>query len=224
MMKQKHTNGFRKILAGLCMFCMIFMICFGSKAMSVNAKEEAKLTGSDCTAEKEKTASVTFNLEGNPGLWGLKFKVSYDHSALKLTSVTNGTVFSEGDVIPPENLQKEQYVFLASSGKLENISANGVVVTLNFIVTDEAAMQTYPITAEITQVIDVDGNDVSMAVENGNITVKMAEESNEDKTVGEETKTGDNSNTVLWAVFLLISGGAIFAFGILYTRRICKKA
>lgn len=31
-MKQKNTNGFRKILAGLCVFCMMFMLCFGTGA------------------------------------------------------------------------------------------------------------------------------------------------------------------------------------------------
>lgn len=233
-MKQKNTSGFRKILAGLCVFCMMFMLCFGTGTMSVNAKESAKLTGSDCGTEKGKTASVTFNLEGNPGLWGLKFKVSYDHSALRLTSVTNGTVFSEGDVVSPENLDKEQYVFLATSGELEDISANGVVVTLNFQVTDEAAIQTYPIAAEITQAINVDGDDVNIAVEKGNITVKIADASNgntenttgqPDKTIDDkDPKTSDNSNLVLWAVFLLIAGGVIFALGIFYTRRFCKKA
>lgn len=251
-MKQKNRTSFRKILAGLCIFCMVCMTYFG--AVSVHAKEDVKLTASDCIAERGKTISVTLNLEGNPGIWGLKFKVGYDHSALKLTSVTNGTVFSEGEVVLPESLDKEQYVFLATAEKLENISADGEMVTLKFEVAEEAAFADYPVSVEITQAINVDGKEVSIAAKNGSVKVqaeanppqlndksnqqaeglktddnkqaeaKLTQLSDNGNRQAKEANTGDNNHLVLWIVIAGISGGAMLAFGIFIRKKRWIKA
>lgn len=175
-MKSKKTNGIRKKLAVFGAFCMLLMTCVGT--LTVYAQDDAKLTASAATAEQGKTAAVTFTLEGNPGIWGLKFRVGYDHSALKLASVSNGIIFSDGDVTLPETLDKEQFVYLASGSKLEDISSNGTVVTLNFTVADNAQNQAYPITLEITQAINVQGDDIAMTAQNGSVTVKAGEPDN----------------------------------------------
>ena len=131
VMKFREKNGMRKKFAVFGLLCMLLMTtCIGS--LTVYAQDDAKIAVSAGDGEQGKTTEVKFNLEGNPGIWGLKFRVGYDHSALKLTSVTNGNVFSDGDVTLPETLDKEQFVYLASANKLENITANGTVVTLSF--------------------------------------------------------------------------------------------
>lgn len=224
-MKQENTNSFRKILAGLCMLCMVCMTCFGT--MSVYAGGNAKLTASECTAERGKTVSVTLNLEGNPGLWGLKFKVGYDHSALKLTSVTNGIVFPGEEVIPPESLDKEQYVFLGTGGNLEDIQTNGEMVTLKFEVAKEAAFADYPIDVEIIQAINADGKEISIAAEDGRISVQPeAQLQAEDNGVmqAKGPKTGDNSHLFLWVVFAGGSVCAMLALGISIKKKRWIKA
>ena len=206
------------------MLCILF-VSF-STALTVNAKSNAKLTTSAATAEREKVAAVTFTLEGNPGIWGLKIKVDYDHSALTLQPVTNGSIFEENDVTLPYSFAREQFVFVAASNKLEDITADGSLVTLNFLVKKDAAKGAYPVTAEVTQAINVAGEDVKINVEGGSVTVKVADEPVvypvSDETEQEETgtalatngaKTGDYSNLVFWTVLLvtaLVGGGAYY--------------
>lgn len=213
-MKQNNKNSFSRILAGLCMICMVCMTYFGT--MTIHAAGDAKLTASECTAERGKTVSVTLNLEGNPGIWGLKFKVGYDHSALKLTSVTNGTVFSGEEVVPPESFDKEKYVFVATADKLENVQADGEMVTLKFQVAEEAAFADYPISVEITQAITVDGKEVSIAAKGGSIKVQNGSQQ------AKGPKTGDNNHPALWIALAGISGGAVLAFGIIRKKRRIK--
>lgn len=219
-MKQNNKNSFSRILAGLCILCMVCMTCFGT--MTVHAAGDAKLTASECTAERGKTASVTLNLEGNPGIWGLKFKVGYDHSALKLTSVTNGTVFSGEEVVPPESLDKEQYVFVATADKLENVQADGEVVTLKFEVAEGAALTAHPVSVEITQAITVDGKEVSIAAKGGSVKVQAAGNNDNGSQQAEGPKTGDNNHPALWIALAGISGGAVLAFGIIRKKRRIK--
>lgn len=192
-MEAKKTGSIRKKLTAFCMLCILFIVCIGT--LTVYAQGGAKLTASAGTAQQGKTVAVTFTLEGNPGIWGLKFRVGYDHSALKLTSVTNGTIFSDGDVTLPETLDKEQFVYLASANKLENTSANGTMVTLNFTVADSAQMQAYPITLEVIQAINVDGDEIAMAVENGSVTVKAIEPDNTPAPPADNTPVPPADNT-----------------------------
>lgn len=233
-MKQKHTNSFRKILVGLCMLCMVCMTCYGT--MFVHAEGDVKLTASTSKAERGKTVSITLDLEGNPGLWGIKFKVGYDHSALKLTSVANGTIFSEEDVVLPDSLDKEKYVFLASAGQLENIRDDGQIVTLNFEVAEDAAIQDYPVTLEITQAINVDGEEIGIEAINGSVMVRTAEvvepvepEKNQivqspDNQQAGGAETGDNSHTMLWIAVTCFSGAVLLVLGIYIKKKRWIKA
>lgn len=240
-MKHKNRNGIGRISAVLCMLCMM-LVAF-PVTLTVNAESAAKLTTSAVTTEREEVAAVTFMLEGNPGIWGLKIKVDYDHSALTLQSVTNGSIFEENDVTVPNSLAREQYVFVAASNKLEDITANGSLVTLNFLVEKDAAAGTYPITAEVTQAINCASEDVDIDVVNGSITVNVVDEPTASPVPDEakpvtspatavteqeeagtalvtsSAKTGDNNNLILWivlAVFAVAGGGVCY---VLHIRR-----
>ena len=125
---------------------------------------------SSVTTERNK-ASVNIDLKGNTGIWALKFKVGYDHSALKLTSAQNGKVFSDNDVTMPDSLDKDEFVFLASSNSLKNIETSDTVLTLNFKTVDYALEGKYPIKLTLVQAIDVDGNVVDMGTSDGAVTV-----------------------------------------------------
>lgn len=208
-MKWKNTNGIRRIPVVLCMLCMLLV------PLTVNADSDAKIIVSSTVTERGETASVTLDLEGNPGIWGLKLKVNYDHQALSLQSVTEGNIFEERDVVLPESLSREQFVFVAASDNLEDITTDGTMVTLNFLVENGAAAGAYPIELEVTQAINLAGEDVKIGVEDGSVTVNVlpvptsepTPDSDPDEPEVVETvddrvasgaKTGDRSNLFFW--------------------------
>lgn len=146
------------------------MLGFTSRSTIAYAKSDVELIASSVSTEKDK-ASVAVSLNGNTGIWAIKFKVEYDHSALSLSSVNNGNVFSSSDVTMPETLDKEEFVYFASSNELKDLTTNGTVVTLNFKVVDYTPEGTYPIKVTLTQAINIDGKNVDMDVQDGAVTV-----------------------------------------------------
>lgn len=146
------------------------LLCIAVSSGVAYAKSDLSLVASSVTTEKDK-ASVNIDLKGNTGIWALKFKAGYDHSVLKLTSVQNGKVFSENDVTMPDALDKDEFVFLASSNSLKNIETSDTVLTLNFKTVDYALEGKYPIKLTLVQAIDVDGNVVDMSTNDGAVTV-----------------------------------------------------
>ena len=146
------------------------LLCIVAPSGVIYAKSDSSLVASSVTTERNK-ASVNIDLKGNTGIWALKFKVGYDHSALKLTSAQNGKVFSDNDVTMPDSLDKDEFVFLASSNSLKNIETSDTVLTLNFKTVDYALEGKYPIKLTLVQAIDVDGNVVDMGTSDGAVTV-----------------------------------------------------
>ena len=71
-------------------------LCVGFGNNIIYASGGAVLEASSTVTEKDK-AVVDIDLKGNTGIWALKFKVGYNHSALKLKSVQNGEVYLRND-------------------------------------------------------------------------------------------------------------------------------
>ncbi len=187
-MKILSAAGVHRICAVLCIFCMMFVLGTGNHA--AYAQDTAKITASSEMDERGETVAISLDLSGNPGIWGLKFKVGYDHKALTLDSVKTGEVFAAGEVTQPESLDKEMYVFYASGDKLENISTDGTVVTMNFVIGKDASAGEYPLTVDVVQAINMAGEEVSIGATNGKITVQEPETekpSSEESTTKEPT-------------------------------------
>ncbi|WP_370750376.1 cohesin domain-containing protein [Eubacterium sp.] len=146
------------------------LLCIAISPGVAYAKSDLSLVAASVTIERNK-ASVNIDLKGNTGIWALKFKVGYDHSALKLTSAQNGKVFSDNDVTMPDSLDKDEFVFLASSNSLKNIETSDTVLTLNFKTVDYALEGKYPIKLTLVQAIDVEGNVVNMGTNDGAVIV-----------------------------------------------------
>lgn len=146
------------------------LLCIAVSSGVVYAKSDLSLVASSVTTEKDK-ASVNIDLKGNTGIWALKFKVGYDHSVLRLTSAQNGKVFSDNDVTMPDALDKDEFVFLASSNSLKNIETSDTVLTLNFKTVDYALEGKYPIKLTLVQAIDVEGNVTNMGTNDGAVIV-----------------------------------------------------
>lgn len=186
--KKFYDKKIQKVLAVISLFCLFFT--FGTTTAS--AAGTAKVTVSSCTVERGASASVSFNLEGNPGIWGLKLRISYDHSALTLKSVAAGTVFESGELTLSENLNKDPYVVVASGNSLENKTANGTIVTLNFTVNSDAAFKAYPVTVEVSQANNVAGDKVSINSADGSVSVVNCVHANKTWRVTKAAKCEEN--------------------------------
>lgn len=146
------------------------LLCIAVSSGVAYAKSDLSLVAVSVTTERNK-ASVNIDLKGNTGIWALKFKVGYDHSVLKLTSAHNGKVFSDNDVTMPDALDKDEFVFLASSNSLKNIETSDTVLTLDFKTVDYALEGKYPIKLTLVQAIDVEGNVANMGTNDGAVIV-----------------------------------------------------
>lgn len=167
---------------------MVLTLLFVSAAiMPAGAAEPAKLKTDTCIADRKTTVKVNVSLENNPGIWGLKFKVDYDHSAFKLLSADCGTVFTKTDITEPENLEKESYVFLGCAGAIEDIKTDGTVITLTFQVAKDAEVKDYPVSVTVSQAVNAAGNEVDIAAQNGKITVTKSSDGKEEVTTVPES-------------------------------------
>ena len=61
---------------------LLTLLCIAPEKNVAYAKGNEKLTASSATT-KDDRAAVDVELKENDGIWALKFKIGYDHSALK---------------------------------------------------------------------------------------------------------------------------------------------
>ena len=175
-MQKRHFRPDKSIIRAwgtiCCTICMMFMLVTGTE--NAYAQETAEIVAVSSTAEKGGTAKVSLNLTGNPGIWGVRFKVEYDHTVMTLKSVEVGSVFTENEVLIPEDevlLDSDYFVFYASGNKIENISTNGTLAILEFQISETAAEADYAVSLEFIQCINVDDNDVNLTMKDGKVTV-----------------------------------------------------
>lgn len=85
------------------------------------------------------TLTVTTEIGNNPGLWCYKSRLSYNASALKLVSVTNGNVWSDNEYIPA-NINNNPVTYYAQyAAALSNNASNGVIAVYTFEILDANA-------------------------------------------------------------------------------------
>lgn len=165
-MEIRKRTGAATWLLGI--LAAVMLICSGKTAY---AAEQAELSGGNVDAENGKTIQYAVTLENNPGLWAVKFTASYDSEALKLTAVKAGDIFTEEEITSPQELTDTPYVFLGVKNALENTDKEGVVVTLEFEVDQDAQAKDYEVKLEVTQAINLEGQDISVAAKSGTVSV-----------------------------------------------------
>lgn len=165
-MEIRKRTGAATWLLGI--LAAVMLICSGKTAY---AAEQAELSGGNVDAENGKTVQYAVTLENNPGLWAVKFTASYDSEALKLTAVKAGDIFTEEEITSPQELTDTPYVFLGVKNALENTDKEGVVVTLEFEVDQDAQAKDYEVKLEVTQAINLEGQDISVAAKSGTVSV-----------------------------------------------------
>lgn len=160
-MKHGHKKSFGKLQALLCACCMAAALF--SPEIKAHAQGGLQIISSAAPSEKGGGAAVTFALKDNPGIWGIKLKVSYDHSALTLLSVENGSLFAIGEITLPDRFDKEQFIFVAAADNLKEVTADGTLMTLHFRAAEGAEPAGYQVTAEAAESIDSEGRAVRLS-------------------------------------------------------------
>ncbi|MEG1505478.1 MAG: cohesin domain-containing protein [Lachnospiraceae bacterium] len=184
-MSRLKKAGKLSVCAALCMICMLLVPIFRIPA---HAAEAANITAVTTTAEKNETVKVVISLNSNPGIWGLRFKVDYDHNALTLKSADAGTVFTSGEITAPPTLNEKEYIFVADRSDFTDTTATGALVTLTFQVKGDAKAQSYPIGIKLEDSIAVAGNEVSLTTGNGSVTVQEKPSKPDDEDSGKPSK------------------------------------
>ena len=124
--------------------------------------------------ESGENVAIKVLIENNPGIWGMDLKVSYDKSALTLTSVDNGD-FYQASEWTKGNLNADVYILSYEASAFDNITTqSGTLATLNFKVSDTAVAGDYAVTASYNagDIINVSFDDITFNITNGKVTVK----------------------------------------------------
>ena len=131
-----------------------------------------KLVLSSRDAFVGQTLDVTISLENNPGIAIMNFAMKYDSSVLELVKITNGTVLNS-PVHLTSAIQANPYIFNWSDYlAMENNTADGVIVTLQFRVLDEAAAGDTEITITPYSILNVNLQNVAFTTMNGILNIQ----------------------------------------------------
>ncbi|GEM_PF-1581858 len=164
--------GIWKLLAVfIAAFIITSYVCADTSVFAQTETKEGTLYVESKTVEKGDKFTVTISIKDNPGIWGLKFKVGYDHSVFKLVSATNGKIFENEDTILPSDLNKEEYIYLANLNNFENNKQNGSVLALEFTASKDAEFKPYIVSLKIEQAINVNGEDIALKANDGTVSV-----------------------------------------------------
>ena len=241
----KKVN-FTKSFIAICMTVILLVSVF---TVSAVAAEKASITVSTVSVEQGKSVKVIVSINDNPGIWGLRFSVGYDHNILTLKSADAGTVFSQGEITAPPSLDQKEYIFMADRSDFTNTTANGELVTLTFDVKSDAKIKEYPITLKLEDAITADATTVDVAAVKGSVSVVKPADDNKDNNNnndkepdkgtsdnkddekqtnnpvenGEQPNTSDNFIAVLFFIILLISAAGCLTLFIVKQYKISKK-
>lgn len=127
-------------------------------------------------AEAGETVRVNAYIKNNPGVLAALLTMSYDEENMTLTEVQSGDAF-EGvlDFTPPGKLHSAcNFVWDAVEIQPEQVR-DGVILTLTFLINDNAPSGAYPIILLCSEdnVIDNDLNLLTMYIINGSIVVQQ---------------------------------------------------
>ncbi|MCI5938080.1 MAG: SH3 domain-containing protein [Eubacterium sp.] len=171
-MKISKRSGVCRLLAMFCAVVVLTVSALADTTVLAGAEtKEGTLSVSSKTVERGDKFYITVDLKNNPGIWGMKFRIGYDHSALTLTSVQNGNVFGDEDVSWSTDLNKEESVYLAYLNTLQNNTANGTVLKLEFTASNTAEFKPYIISLKIDQAINVKEEDIAVQANDGAVSV-----------------------------------------------------
>ena len=205
-----HTIKRTGWCALLCAACIIFALI--GNAAPVHAAETGHVYGTIEQTEAGREVTVFFAISGNPGIWGMKGTISYDTSALTLISASAGNVFTASELMLPENVGQYPYTFLATGSAISNKTANGSIIILTFKVSEDAALNDYAVGIHLSQVINVDDEDVTLTTDSAYITVVSCIHYNtyyKNAVAATETEEGYTGDVHCYKCDVLLSKGSV---------------
>jgi hypothetical protein len=136
------------------------------------AAEKPTFCVSSATACTGGTVCLTVSIQNNPGIVYAGLNISYDHTKLTLTGVTDGKLLDSPTFGPTANVP---FVMTwDESTAAANNTKNGVLATLNFRIADGCAAGDVPVTLSYTanNVYNHDLDNVAFEIQSGKVTVQ----------------------------------------------------
>ena len=146
--------------------------CTACGALDVNHTfVYAELTAGTATGHPGSTVSVPVSIEKNPGFAVFSFAIDYDKTALTFAGVTTAPMLDDGAMSISNNL--------INWTSTKNITGDGVLFYLNFKVSENATLGSYPITVGLRSnsawyFRDEWGNAREINCHNGTVTLTAA--------------------------------------------------
>ena len=125
------------------------------------------------TASAGDTVTVAIDVKNNPGILAMTLALTYDDSALTLTSATNGEALSALTMTSSKTLNSGCKFGWDGVEITESDITDGEILVLTFTVSDTALSGVYDIVISYAEgdIYDNDINPLSFEIENGTITV-----------------------------------------------------
>ncbi len=153
--------------------CIILILsCF---SVCVSATGEGTIAASTAKAKPGDTVNIQVSVSNNPGVVMLGLDVGYDSSVMKLTKVTDGALL--GTATHTKNLERNPYHLTWDNPTVTtDFTQNGVIVTLTFLINNDASPGSYPISLSYekdnSEIMNVNMDDVDFVLENGAIVIE----------------------------------------------------
>ena len=159
----RNNRFLSAIIAVFMIMSIIPVTVVASESITISAENTEIIYG---TA----TASVKVEVEDNPGIAVLSFKVGYDEENMTLTSVKfEEDVFAEAD-ITEGNISKNPYTYVAMQTE-DDKTENGILMELEFAIADNCEPGIYEITLTNGKAGNIAEDAVNVNLVNGSIKV-----------------------------------------------------
>ena len=153
---------------------LAFLLMFAVGMPIALAASEPTIDVGSAEGKPGDTVTVPITVENNPGIVALRIFAEYNNDVLRLTEATDGTIFPEGKNTFNDDLTANPYTMLWMDGTSQtDYAANGTLVSLTFVIADDAAAGSYPIqlTYDNDSTFNKDLDNVMFAAQNGSVTV-----------------------------------------------------
>lgn len=141
---------------------------------AVAAGDGLTITVGTVSGQAGENVTVPVTISNNPGILSAKLEFSFDSTALELTGMANGEIFTGTEVMFEPNPAKATAV-LDNSTADDAVSGNGTLLTLTFKIKESAAAGDCEVNVTVTQIVGSNFTNVTAAAVAGKVTVVASE-------------------------------------------------
>lgn len=141
---------------------------------AVAAGDGLTITVDTVSGQAGEIVTVPVTISNNPGILSAKLKFSFDSTALELTDMSNGEIFTGTKAMFQPNLAKATAV-LDNSTADDAVSGNGTLLTLTFKIKESAAAGDCEVNVTVTQIVGSSSTNVTATAVAGKVTVTAVE-------------------------------------------------